>query len=93
MPVELTRTDPFFILLNFAFAFWMRRRPEFFAGLFSVRWLRRLLIGRPIVKEHSQRNPSWLISLFSWVGLLGIWGAIVEMGIWLALVAAGCRVY
>jgi hypothetical protein len=50
------------------------------------------LIGGNAEKE--QRNPpSWLVSLFSWVGLVGILGALAEMGIWLALIAKGYRVY
>jgi hypothetical protein len=88
MSVELTRADPVFISLSLAFAFWMRRRPDLFARFFSLAWLRGFLIGGTI--EHSQRDsPSWLISLFSWLGLVGMLGTLAEMGIWLALISKG----
>jgi len=92
MSVELTLADPVFILLEFAFAFWMRRRPDLFARFLSLRWLQGFLIGGNTEKE--QRNPPpWLVSLFSGMGLVGILGATAEMGIWLALIAKGYRVY
>jgi hypothetical protein len=92
MSVELTRADPVLIFLEFAFAFWMRRRPDLFARFFSLRWFEGFLIGGNAEKE--QRNPPpWLVSILSWVGLVGILGAIAEMGIWLALIAKGFLVY
>jgi hypothetical protein len=92
MSVELTRADPVFIFLDFAFAVWMRRRPDLFARFFSLRWLKGFLIGGNTEKEQSN-PPPWMVSLFSWVGLVGILGALAEMGIWLALIAKGYRVY
>jgi hypothetical protein len=92
MSVELTRADPVFILMGLAFAFWMHRRPDLFARFFSLGWLRAFLIGGTI--ERTQCDPPpWLISLFSWLGLVGILGMLAEMGIWLALISKGYRVY
>jgi hypothetical protein len=93
MSVDLTRSDPVFIFLGLAFAFWMRRRPDMFARFFSLGWLRGFLVGGTI--EHSQPDPParWLISLFSWLGLVGIWGTLAELGIWLVLISKGYRVY
>ena len=91
MSVELTRADPIFMFLGFAFAFWMRRRPDLFARFFSLGWFRGLLIGGTIERQ-SDPQP-WLISLFSWIGLVGILGTLAELGIWLALVSKGFRVY
>ncbi len=91
MSVELTSADPVFIFLNFAFAFCMRRRPDLFARFFSLRWLKGFLIGGNSAKERSNPRP-WLVSLFSWFGLVGMIGALAEMGIWLALIAKGHRV-
>lgn len=53
----MTRVDPFLIFLSLAFALWMRRRPDFFARFFSLRWLRGFLIGEPLEQEHLQRTP------------------------------------
>jgi len=85
MSVELTWADPVLIFLGFGFAFWMRRRPDMFARFFSLRWLREIIIGETI--EHSKPDPPArrLISLFSWLGLVGMLGTLAEMGIWLAL--------
>jgi hypothetical protein len=94
MTVQLTRADPILLAVSLAFAFWMRRRPVFFAKLFSLRWLGRLLIGSEFQAGQARRNPPpWLISSFSWMGLVGIWDTVVEMAIWLVLVAKGCHVY
>jgi hypothetical protein len=91
MSVHLTRADPILIFLGLAFAFWMHRRPDWFARFFSLGWLRGLLIGGTLERQ-SDPQP-WLISLFSWLGLVGILGMLAEFGIWLALVAKGYRVY
>jgi hypothetical protein len=98
MTVELTRVDPFFFALWLAGAFWMRRRPVFFAKwfakFFSPGWLGGLLIGGEFRAEQARRNPPrWLISLVSWIGLIGIWSTLAEMAIWFGLVAKGYRIY
>lgn len=83
MTVQLTRADPILLVVRLAFAFWMRLRPVFFAKLFSLRWLGGLLIGGEFQADPAQRNPPpWLISLFSWTGLIGIWGTVAEMAIY-----------
>ena len=52
------------------------------------------MIGGEFQADQTRRNPPpWLISLFSWMGLVGIWGTVVEMAIWLVLVAKGYHVY
>ena len=94
MTVQLTRADPILLAVTLTFAFCMRRRPVFFAKLFSLRWLGGLVIGGEFQADQTRRNPPpWLISLFSWMGLVGIWGTVVEMAIWLVLVAKGYHVY
>jgi hypothetical protein len=51
------------------------------------------MVGGEFQADQARRNPPpWLISLFSWAGLVGIWGTVVEMAIWLLLVAKGYRV-
>ena len=94
MNVQLTRIDPLLLAVSIGVCIWMRRRPVFFAKLFSLRWLGGFVIGGEFQTDQARRNPPpWLISLFSWAGLVGIWGTVVEMAIWLLLVAKGYRVY
>ena len=92
MSIELTSADPIAILLGLAFAFWMHRRPAFFARLCSLGWFKGILIGG--ANEHWRRDPpQWSISLFLWLGLIGILGALADLGIYIALVATGHHVY
>jgi hypothetical protein len=93
MTVQLTRADPILLAVSLAFAFWMRRHPVFFAKFFSLRWLGVVIAGEFQADQARRNPPPWLISSFSWIGLVGIWGTVVEMAIWLVLVVKGYRVY